>query len=86
MKREVNDAVHKIEQKVENGVPTVNRVKVTTTAAKKAAPETAKIITDVTSRLERSKICKKARQDSHKPLADFKKKVSDEVRDDLGMD
>lgn len=86
MKREVNDAVHKIEQKVENGVPTVNRVKIKTTTALKATPKTAKIITDVTSRLERSKICKKARKGAHKPLADFKKQISDDVRKDLGMD
>jgi hypothetical protein len=81
----ISDAIHRIKGTIKNGKFKHKKIKLKTDVAQKVDKEVADVLNDNISRIERDKICKTARKEAHLPVADTKKKVSDEVRKDLGL-
>ena len=81
----IEDAIHRIKGTIKNGKFKHKKVKLKTDVAKSIDKEVSDILNDNVSRMERDKICRDARKEAHSPVADVKKKVSDEVRKDLGL-
>ena len=81
----IEDAIHRIKGTIKNGEFKHKKVKLKTDVAKSIDKEVSDILNDNVSRMERDKICRDARKEAHSPVADVKKKVSDEVRKDLGL-
>ena len=81
----IEDAIHRIKGTIKNGKFKHKKIKLKTDVARKVDKEVADVLNDNISRIERDKICKDARKEAHSPVADTKKKVSDEVRKDLGL-
>lgn len=81
----IEDAIHRIHNVIKNGKLKHKKIKLKTDVAKKVDKEVAQVLNDNVSRAERDKICKEARKEAHKPVADMKRDVSNEVRKDLGL-
>ena len=81
----IEDAIHKIKNVIKNGKLKHKKIKLKTDVAKNAEREVAKILNDNIPSVQRDKICKDARKEAHKPVADTKKELSDSVRKDLGL-
>ena len=81
----VSDAIHRIKNVIKNGKLKHKKIKLKTDVAKNVEKEVAKVLNDNITSIERDKICKNARKEAHSIVADTKKKLSDEVRDDLGL-
>lgn len=81
----IEDAIHRIKGTIKNGKFKHKKVKLKTDVAKSVDKEVSDALNDNISRTERNKICRDARKEAHSPVADVKKKVSDEVRKDLGL-
>ena len=81
----IEDAIHKIKNVIKNGKLKHKKIKLKTDVAKKVDKEVSQILNDNVPRAERDKICKDARKEAHSVAADTKKKLSDEVRNDLGL-
>lgn len=81
----IEDAIHRIKGTIKNGKFKHKKIKLKTDVAQKVDKEVADVLNDNISRIERDKICKDARREAHSLVADTKKKVSDEVRKDLGL-
>ena len=87
----IEDAIHKIEDKVKGGKFKHKKIKIKTTASKGLSKEASKVINDNITSYKRDNICKEARKDinpakgAHSPVADMKREVSNEVRKDLGL-
>ena len=81
----IEDAIHRIKGTIKNGKFKHKKIKLKTDVARKVDKEVADVLNDNISRIERDKICKDARKEAHSSVADTKKKVSDEVRKDLGL-
>ena len=86
MAEHVSDAINKIKSIIKHGKLKHKKIKLKTDVAKKVAQEIARILNDNIPTIDREKICKDARKEAHKPVADMKRKVSNEVRKDLGLD
>ena len=86
MAKFIEDAIHKLEGIVHHGKYKLKKRKLKTDVAKKVAKEVSNIIDDNIPREERKEICDKAGKEAHKPVADMKRKVSNDVRKDLGLD
>ena len=82
----IEDAIHRIHNVIKNGKLKHKKIKLKTDVSKKVAKEIASILNDNISTIDRDKICKDARKEAHKPVADMKRKVSNDVRKDLGLD
>ena len=82
----IDDAIHRIHSIVKNGKFKHKKIKLKTDVSKNVDKEVADILNDNVTRAERDKICKKARKGAHNYVADVKKKLSDEIRKDLGLD
>lgn len=80
---DINEAVKKLSRRVKHGKLKLKKVKLKTVVAKKGDSEVAKIIDDITSRIKRRKICKKARLTARTPIANLKRDVSNDVRSEL---
>ena len=81
----ISDAIHRIRNVVKNGKLKHKKIKLKTDVAKKVAKEVSDVLNDNISRIDRDKICRDARKEAHKPVADMKRDVSNEVRKDLGI-
>ena len=81
----IEDAIHKIKNVIKNGKLKHKKIKLKTDVAKNVEREVAKILNDNIPSVQRDKICKDARKEAHKPVADVKKELSDSVRKDLGL-
>ena len=86
MAEHVSDAIHRIKSIIKHGKLKHKKIKLKTDVAKKVAKEIARILNDNIPTIDREKICKDARKEAHKPVADMKRKISNEVRKDLGLD
>ena len=86
MAEHVSDAIHRIKGIIKHGKLKHKKIKLKTDVAKKVAKEIARILNDNIPTIDREKICKDARKEAHKPVADMKRKVSNEVRKDLGLE
>lgn len=82
----IEDAIHRIKGTIKNGKFKHKKIKLKTDVAKNVDKEVSDILNDNISRIERDKICRDARKAAHSPVADVRKKVSDEVRKDLELD
>lgn len=82
----IEDAIHRIKNVIKNGKLKHKKVKLKTDVAQKVEKEVARIMNDNISTIDRNKICRDARKEAHKPVADAKKELSDSVRKDLGLD
>ena len=82
----ISDAIHRIKNIIKNGKLKHKKIKLKTDVAKKVEKEVSQILNDNIAKAERDKICRKARLDAHKPVADMKRDVSNEVRKDLGLE
>lgn len=82
----ISDAIHRIHNVVKNGKFKHKKVKLKTDVAKKVAKEVSDVLNDNISRIDRDKICRDARKEAHKPVADMKRDVSNEIRKDLGLE
>lgn len=82
----ISDAIHRIKRTIKNGKLKHKKVKLKTDVAKKVAKEVSDVLNDNISRIDRDKICRDARKEAHKPVADMKRDVSNEVRKDIGID
>ena len=82
----ISDAIHRVHNVVTHGKLKHKKIKLKTDVAKNVDREAAKVLNDNVSRSERDKICKEARKEANKPVADMKRNVSNEVRKDLGLD
>lgn len=82
----IEDAIYKIKNIIKNGKLKHKKIKLKTDVAKNVEREVAKILNDNIPSVQRDKICKDARKEAHKPVADAKKELSDSVRKDLGLD
>ena len=82
----ISDAIHRIKNVIKHGRLKHKKVKLKTDVAQKVEKEIAKIMNDNISTIDRDKICRSARREAHKPVADAKKELSDSVRKDLGLD
>ena len=81
----IEDAIHKIKNIIKNGKLKHKKIKLKTDVSKNVEREVAKILNDNIPSVQRNKICKDARKEAHKPVADVKKELSDSVRKDLGL-
>ena len=81
----IEDAIYKIKNVIKNGKLKHKKIKLKTDVAKNVEREVAKILNDNIPSVQRDKICKDARKEAHKPVADVKKELSDSVRKDLGL-
>ena len=81
----IEDAIHKIKNIIKNGKLKHKKIKLKTDVSKNVSDEVAKVLNDNVSRAERDKICKDARKEAHSVVADAKKKLSDDMRNDLGL-
>lgn len=81
----IEDAIHKIKNVIKNGKLKHKKVKLKTDVAQKVEKEVARIMNDNIPTIDRNKICRDARKEAHKPVADAKKELSDSVRKDLGL-
>ena len=81
----IEDAIHRIKDVIKNGKFKHKKIKLKTDVAQNVDKEVADILNDNVSRSERDKICKDARKEAHSIVADTKKKLSDEMRKDLGV-
>ena len=86
MAKFIEDAIHKLEGIVHHGKFRHKKVKLKTDVAKKVTKEVSSLINDNVPKIERKEICDNAGKEAHKPVADMKRKVSNEVRKDLGLD
>ena len=82
----ISDAIHRIKNIIKNGKLKHKKIKLKTDVAQKVDKEVSQILNDNVPRAERDKSCRNARKEAHSVVADVKKKLSDEVRDDLGLD
>ena len=82
----IEDAIHRIKNVIKNGKLKHKKVKLKTDVAQKVEKEVARIMNDNIPTIDRNKICRDARKEAHKPVADAKKELSDSVRKDLGLD
>ena len=82
----IEDAIHKISNVVKHGKLKHKKIKLKTDVAKNVEKEISKVLNDNVTKEERDRICRKARQDAHKPVADMKRDVSNDVRKDLGLE
>ena len=82
----ISDAIHRIKNVIKNGKLKHKKVKLKTDVAQKVEKEVARIMNDNIPTIDRNKICRDARKEAHKPVADAKKELSDSVRKDLGLD
>ena len=82
----ISDAIHRIKNVIKNGKLKHKKVKLKTDVAQKVEKEVARIMNDNIPTIDRNKICRDARKEAHKPIADAKKELSDSVRKDLGLD
>lgn len=85
MARHIEDAIHRIKDVIKNGKFKHKKIKLKTDVAQNVDKEVADILNDNVSRSERDKICRDARKEAHSIVADTKKKLSDEMRKDLGV-
>lgn len=82
----ISGRIEKVDFIVNNGKVKLHRKKMKTKASEYASPEVAEIINDVVSTKKRDNINKEVRNDinpakgAHSPVADTKKKISDEIR------
>ena len=82
----ISGRIEKVEFIVKNGKVKPHRKKMKTKASEFASPEVAEIMNDVVSTQKRDGINKEVRNDinpakgAHSPVADTKKKISDEIR------
>ena len=81
----ISDAIHRIKRTIKNGKLKHKKVKLKTDVAQKVEKEVARIMNDNIPTIDRNKICRDARKEAHKPVADAKKELSDSVRKDLGL-
>ena len=81
----IEDAIHRIHNVIKKGKLKHKKIKLKTDVAKKVAKEVSDILNDNIPTVQRDKICKKARKEAHKPIADMKRDLSNEVRKDLGL-
>ena len=86
MAEHIEDAIHRIKNVIKNGKLKHKKVKLKTDVAQKVEKEVARIMNDNIPTIDRNKICRDARKEAHKPVADAKKELSDSVRKDLGLD
>lgn len=86
MAEHVSDAIYRIKSIIKHGKLKHKKIKLKTDVAKKVAKEIARILNDNIPTIDRDKICRNARKEAHKPVADMKKKLSDEIRKDLGLE
>ena len=82
MARHIEDAIQDV---IKNGKFKHKKIKLKTDVAQNVDKEVADILNDNVSRSERDKICRDARKEAHSIVADTKKKLSDEMRKDLGV-
>ena len=82
----IEDAIHRIKNVIKNGKLKHKKIKLKTDVAQKVQKEVAKIMNDNIPSIDRDKICRNARKEAHKPVADVKKDLSDSIRKDLGLD
>jgi fructose/tagatose bisphosphate aldolase len=82
----IEDAIHRIKNVIKNGKLKHKKVKLKTDVAQKVEKEVARIMNDNIPTIDRNKICRDARKEAHKPVADAKKELSDSIRKDLGLD
>ena len=81
----ISDAIHRIKNVIKNGKLKHKKVKLKTDVAQKVDKEVSKIMNDNIPTIDRDKICRNARKEAHKPVADAKKELSDSIRKDLGL-
>lgn len=82
----ISGSVIKSEIKVNNGKLKIKRVKAKSELTKNLSDEAAKVANDVVNPVKRDVVNKEVRNDinpakgAHSPVADTKKKISDEIR------
>ena len=87
----ISGSIEKIEFKVKNGRVKPLRKKIKTEMTQGVSDDTAKLVNDMIKPVERKNINRKVRADynpasgAHNIVADTKKKISDQVKDDLGL-
>ena len=81
----IEDAIYRIKNVIKNGKLKHKKVKLKTDVAQKVEKEVAKIMNDNIPSIDRDKICRNARKEAHKPVANVKKDLSDSIRKDLGL-
>ncbi len=86
MAKFIENAINKLQGIVYHGKYKLKKRKLKTDVAKKVAKEVSSLINDNIPKIERKEICDNAGKEAHKPVADMKRKVSNEVRKDLGLD
>ena len=85
----IQGAIDKIELRVKNGRLKPLRVKAKTEATENEPEDVSKTLNDTVSPVKRKIINRKVRADhnplkgAHNPVADTKKRISDEIRKDL---
>ena len=86
MAEHVQDAIIRIEAKIENGKLKHKGIKAKTDVSKDFEKETAKLLNDNIGKFQREKILKDSRKKAQSPVAKVKRKISKEVGRDLGLD
>lgn len=87
----ISGSIEKIEFKVKNGTVKPFRKKIKTKMTQGVSDGTAELVNDMVGPVKRDSINKKVRGDynpaagAHNIVADTKKKISDQVKDDLGL-
>ena len=79
----IEDSIHRIKNTIKNGKLKLKKIKQKTDVAKNVRREVARILNDNVTKVERNEICRNARKEAHKPVADDKRDLSNEVRKDL---
>jgi len=92
MAKHIQGSIDRTEFKVKNGKLKIKRIKLKSNVSKKLNKRLKELVNDNINPFKRETICKNARDDmnpgsgAHSPVADMQRKISTQMRQDLGLD